>query len=169
VTISPKQCEIEDLKKIVKELRKKEWFILLSYTFEQRSDDLENMGYGKHIHMIIINNKPPSQVIESIHCKINKYCEKEKIDIRLLQDDKEKERTEKYMQGLKLGDKYEKSKIDIEWRKKNNLDNIYIVRGETKKIMVDVEKVEKLYEEEIIDGELYALINKNGVIHRFKI
>lgn len=159
ITLSPKECEIEDLHTIIKNLRKKSWLELHSYTFEQRSETMDDMGLGKHIHMIIKNVlKAKSKIIQEFHNCIHKLCDKEKIDIKTL-DEESKENAEKYMQGLKIGEKYRSTLINAEWRKQNALKTIYIINKETKIIDMDVKKEEKKYYEEVIDGVRYAIIN----------
>ena len=130
LTINPNECEIKDLEKIIKKLKKKCWMEIYSYVFEQRGITYEDKGKQKHIHMIIKNNKVKTEIIREIHSSIKEYCEKENIDM-IKMNENGKQIREKYMKGeIITQDKMELVKMDKIWRKENKLKDIYILNKE---------------------------------------
>jgi hypothetical protein len=153
LTINPKECEINDLEIIIGKLKSKKWMKIYSYVFEQRGETNDNKGIGKHIHLIIDNNKPKCEVIREIHNAIKIYCEKEKIDLKKM-DQNGKAIREKYMKGDKIESKLSSVKIDKIWRKENKLKDIFILIKEKNEIKENENDDEVKIIEEEIDKEL---------------
>lgn len=124
ITINPNDCTVSDIEHIIEKLSKKPYFVIQCYTLEQRGITPDELGKGKHIHMIVDKTKPKSELLRLIHSSINKYCTEENIDIRKI-DAAGRLASEAYMYGLKHADKIPLVKMDILWRKQNNLKNMY--------------------------------------------
>jgi hypothetical protein len=133
VTINPKECEINELQEIINHIQKRHnWVKIMCYTFEQRSTTYEEMGKGKHIHMIIKKNKRKSEVIRELYNSLKNNCETNNhINVKLIKNNMEMGKVEQYMKGKKKDkdneDKLLKCSINETWRLENNLLNIYYI------------------------------------------
>jgi hypothetical protein len=132
VTINPREIELSQLKSFINlcQVHHKSWFECLSYSFEQRGETFDDVGKGKHIHMIIKkNDKKKSDVIRELFSTLKNYCSNpEHINVRKVKNDFEKCNVEKYMKGIKSTEKENKSKkcyFDEVFRNMNDLSKIY--------------------------------------------
>jgi len=162
LTINPKECEIKDLKEIIKKIEKKEWIKINSYVYEQRGETEQEKGKGKHIHMIIEyeeikkyykKDKSPTHISQLLTMCLTKYIDNyKKIDIRKIYDDENKKKVEIYMQGIKEDKKLKSVEINKKWREENELKQIYIINGET----------EEIKREEIKETKMECILMEKG-------
>lgn len=124
ITINPIECEKNDLDKIMSGICKKKWIKIYSYVYEQRGKSEEEIGKGKHIHILIEKNKKKNEVIKEIHNTIKQYCDKEKVDVKEITE-KEKNDRINYMKGNKCNDKKLLVEMDKIWRNKNGIKDYY--------------------------------------------
>lgn len=131
ITINPMECDIDAIEEIINIIKKKKYIKLHCYTFEQRGININELGKGKHIHMIIDKTLAKSDILRFIHSSIKKYCTIENIDIRKITENGKIVR-ENYMKGHKSFEKLESVEIDKIWRKENNLQDFYeIIKSNT--------------------------------------
>lgn len=124
VTINPKECEIFDLEIMISKIRNKKWMNMKYYNFEQRGETDDERGKGKHIHMIILNNRSKSRVINEIYNSVKNYCNKEKVNVIPINKDA-KPKYLNYMSGNKSSDKEKKVEQDKKWRDENSIPIIF--------------------------------------------
>ena len=163
ITINPRECDIKDLDKIIDKLRKK--LYIYNYVYEQRGEKVEEMGKGKHIHMITKKEKAPSDTIRDIKYGINKLNlidNVNKIDIKKVNREGRR-KCELYMQGKKSEEKREKQKINEIWREKNKLEEIYVINGKYEKYEEEYEEIGKVEGIHIKkNNESYIIVEING-------
>ena len=120
----------EDLEKFIKKVKKsstKKWIKWSIYCFEQRSSTEEFSGY--HCHMLINRNtKVPSELERELKSSFRKILDVENracLNFKYIPEEAIQQKIE-YMEGKKSGvDKLLKAKMDVIFRKNNNLENIY--------------------------------------------
>lgn len=102
--------------------KKWDWY---EFTWEQKGTDAETMGHGFHIHLLFEtreNNYYPSHIIRdsasTFHYVANNCIQCDTI--------KDLQRAKEYIRGIKNDkDKDKCIQWDIEWRKINNLKDLY--------------------------------------------
>jgi hypothetical protein len=133
----------------------------------------------KHFNLLTCKFYRPSNTLIYLSKTLQKYCQKEAIDIKVIKTSDLK-KTEKYMRGQKSINKMKKVLIDRNWRKSNNLENIiatktFLTINEIEDIEcyingfnrnVTICEVETTY----VDGNEYTIITyPNGEIHKFPL
>ena len=157
ITINPIECTTSDIESIINSINKRKFVNLHCYTFEQRGTILDDIGKGKHIHLIIDKTIAKSDAIKYIHNSIKKYCTLENVDIREITENGKILR-ENYMRGNKQFDKLQSVEIDKIWREQNNLLDYYeIIKSKTLKNITDIEDDElSIIQKEILEMNGYV-------------
>lgn len=126
VTVNVKPgTTLEDLQsKMVKFISKK-WVTDLVYTFEQRSEDINNVD-GLHTHMLVyIPKKRPSEVNREIYSTFKHIVgTKKSINVNYIPLEWVMDKLN-YIAGNKEEAKMAKVCVDRLWRAQNNLSDIY--------------------------------------------
>lgn len=145
ITLCPFNNNIKDLINIMDILLKRNnYFGFCSYVFEQRGDNIDNIGEGGHIHILCNKNIKKSVFIYQLFKSIHKFCNNESIDIKIIPEC-DRNTVELYMQGHKTPSKMDKVRLDIIWRNNNNIkDNIFCIDNKTilKPLIFKQEKTE---------------------------
>lgn len=132
ITLSPdpaKNVSLSEFKKTVEKASKKSFIKKSLYVIEQRSDTLDNMGYGMHCHMLI--NKGDyrmSHMKREFARTFKDMIDTEQsgpFNFRLCKN-KDLTNRQNYMLGDKKDEaKQKKQLIDKEWRKKMLISDYY--------------------------------------------
>lgn len=135
VTIKPKNCTVDSLKKIIEFIKTNSVANspkLLYYVFEQRGETEKNMGTGGHIHCLVSNTCKPSLVKRCIFRASSKINKTEKcvgdescIHVVSVESSSHLNNAINYMNGEKKPEKKQKCEINKIWRKSNNLMDFY--------------------------------------------
>lgn len=128
ITISPRPDVIfTKFQEIVSRIVKKKWMTNYIYVYEQRGEDLENIGVKPHLHMLLQRNgKKFSEVKREILSVIDKIVDLgvySAYDVRLVKENDENVmRIMNYILGAKKDEaKHGKQTIDDLWRKRDNI------------------------------------------------
>jgi hypothetical protein len=128
ITINPDNSKvvINDFKELVEQSINKKWILgEVYYTFEQRGENLEEMGKGFHAHILMNRNgKRPSEIHREYFNTFKHVCgNKKHVDVRINKNFSE---TFDYISGKKFKDeKQKKQDIDVLWRQKIGLQTHY--------------------------------------------
>lgn len=133
ITVNPSpQIELSKLITVMERWATNKLVEGIMYTFEQRGETMEELGKGKHIHMLIKCSERRGQLRQklvqcfgglvgnSLHIDVPpKPCSNKTLPAKI-----------EYLLGIKEDAKMDKVKCDQEWRSQNNLEKIYS-RGDT--------------------------------------
>lgn len=130
ITINPKDgISVEDFKNKILSLSKWKVFQKGSFVLEQRGENNDELGKGKHAHIMIekysIERK---RLINRLETTFKNFCDKpyeNTINVKRKSPEHGRETLDEYMNGLKQEDKLLKVENDIQWRKKYYLQDIY--------------------------------------------
>lgn len=162
VTINPIECEITELKNIIERLDNKE-IKICSYIFEQRGETDDEIGKGKHIHMLIKKRNSISYYKRRILSMLRKTELIEYQESINIIEVTNKEGIDYYMQGKKAPEKLTKMKYTKIWREQNKLKDIYIVRGEINKYTEpNIKSTKKEVDYITIDDDHYIVVEVNN-------
>lgn len=133
VTIKPAQCDVNTLIKIIDFIKSTDYAPeLLCYVFEQRADDIKNMGNGSHIHAIVkktysacVTKKYLYQAARKINKFFNCIDSLGCIDVVDIRCNEHLNNVINYMKGNKKPEKIPVCAINTAWRNKYKLDHFY--------------------------------------------
>lgn len=109
---------------------------LFECSFEQRGERTEDIGKGKHVHMIIKNSKYPSagykqKMIQDINKTLQQFANKKKkkinrtcIDYRPIGDNETLEIKQQYIRGVKKDEKLTKVDFDKPFRERYKIPDV---------------------------------------------
>lgn len=161
VTLNPDDCTLVQLKNIINVIKYK--YCIYSYVFEQRGDNIEHIGDGKHIHMILKKESTVSDMLRRLFSslkKTNLFDDIQKIDIQKISD---KDGVEHYMQGKKNPIKLPCYDITVMWRIRNKLKHIYVLREEISQYVAPLVIINDITATHITVGsDEYIVIVKDG-------
>lgn len=119
---------LSDVKIRINKVLKKKWISEYYYTFEQRGESEEECGKGIHTHMLLIDTGKtiPAQVKREIYSSVKSYVGNiNHVDVRKVEKDWIEDKLQ-YMSGEKWDEgKDLKCKIDVLFRQRNNLKEMY--------------------------------------------
>jgi len=134
ITVNPRpDIQLDEFMKSLNKYVNKKWIEDYIYVIEQRGITEDESGKGFHSHLLIWkpDNKRSSEVIRETKNTFKKICSVDNPAILNIQNCKEDDidKRKNYMLGLKgLNDdptKEQKQKIDVGFRKRNNIDLYY--------------------------------------------
>ncbi len=130
LTVNPMESiGLTEFIKCVKKCMRKKWFHDILYCYEQRGENLEEMGIGKHMHALIRFDKKKSKrdaLKEIFNTFKNIVGNPKHVNIQYTND---KEKIKDYIMGIKEIDKMKKVEFDKIWRENNNLSSKYEITG----------------------------------------
>lgn len=162
ITINPMECTVNDIYDIIKKLEKMKNLKIESYVFEQRGETMDDMGIGKHIHILAKKECAISEFKRRIMSALKKtklIKDENKINIINVTD---KEGIEHYMQGKKSPEKFKKMKITRRWREIYGMHHIYHKTAISEYQWCDIE-IKKIEAEKVTRGEdIYIVVEINN-------
>jgi len=131
LTINPKpSVALGEFIKVINKLMSKKWLDNYLYVYEQRGEDLSELGKGFHFHLIF--KKPKTlcyrHILRELSNSSKSLCDTSNPGVFNLKSisEEEKERKIVYITGRKADDaKHLKQDMDIIWRQNNNLLSHY--------------------------------------------
>lgn len=120
------------LQNFMKKIRKcanKKWCTDIAVVIEQRSEDIAHMGEGIHAHMLINRGTEAAKARKELKNTFKDICDVENPHCLNIQWRKGNgvEKALNYIKGIKKDEeKGKKMEIDKEWRKLNEIKEIYV-------------------------------------------
>ena len=131
ITINPNpQIVLLDFIAKMNKLMSKKWITNYLYVYEQRGENLSELGKGFHFHLILEKPKTKAytHIVREIANSANSVCDSSNFNFFCCKamSDEEKERKIIYITGIKADTaKHLKQSMDVIWRKNNNLLSHY--------------------------------------------
>jgi hypothetical protein len=180
VTIKPAKCDVDTLIKIIDFIKSTDYAPeLLFYVFEQRADNLDNMGDGAHIHAIVKKSYSVSVTKKYLYQatrKVNKFFDcinsLNCIDVVDVRCSEHLNNVINYMKGIKKPEKMPVCNINVQWRAKFNIQPFYNL--DEKHVVIPEQVNETKFENSVClietCGNLkFCVVVVDGVKHRFPI
>lgn len=128
MTINPKpDIDLKLFKDLVSKYISRSFVKNVLYSFEQTGVDDDSMGHHPHVHIIMdkVKNMSPKQLQDRTYNTFKNVCNNRLCcDVRIYQGSLRQDKID-YLKGLKWDESKDKaSKINIVWRKLNNLETI---------------------------------------------
>lgn len=180
ITIKPAHCGVDTLIKIIDFINSTDYAPeLLFYAFEQRSDNVENMGDGAHIHAIVKKSYSASvtkQYLYQATRKVNKFFDCVNslncIDVVDIRCSEHLNNVINYMKGIKTPEKMPVCNLNVQWRAKFNIRPFYNL--DEKHVVIPEQVNETKFENsvcliETCGNSKFCVVVVDGVKHRLPI